>query len=212
VYFTEGRLDEAVEAIHRANEHTDPPPPPWTVSWLSGTINRQQGRLDEAIENFETVLTMRTAETVRRKFDFSLDYEVINLLGQTLFDRGRQIRDADRKAERDEQLRAAVAQFQKTLTIDSENVAAHYNLGLLYTQLGNEQQAAHHKELHAKYKPDDNARDKAIAAARKKYPAANFAAESLVIYPLQRAGAPGLPPEAIVPQTARDDRQSGEAR
>ncbi|HUQ71323.1 MAG TPA: tetratricopeptide repeat protein, partial [Planctomycetaceae bacterium] len=213
VYFNEGRLDEAVEAIQRASTYTDPPAPPWTTSWLSGTINRQQGRLDEAIENFQAVLTMRTAETVRRKFDFSLDYEVINLLGQTLFDRAQQIRDPERKAEREEQLRAAVAQFQKTLAIDSENVTAHHNLGLLYTQLGDTELAEKHQDAHGRYKLDDNARDKALSAARKKYPAANFAAEALVIYPLQRQGAPGLPAEAIPPsQASVGERSTGEAR
>ena len=40
---------------------------------------------------------------------------------------------------------------------------------------------------------DDNAADRAVSLARKKYPAANFAAETLVIYPLQRPGAPQLP-------------------
>jgi tetratricopeptide (TPR) repeat protein len=213
VYFTEGRLDEAVEALQRASTFTDPPAPPWTTSWLSGTVNRQQGRLDEAVQNFRDVLTMRTAETVKRKFDFRLDFEVINLLGQTLFDRAQQIRDPDRKAERDEQLRAAVAQFEKTLSIDPENVTAHYNLGLLFTQLGDEARAKHHQELHARYKPDDNARDRAIAAARRKYPAANFAAEALVIYPLQRPGAPGLPADSVPPtQATLGEAPKGEPR
>jgi hypothetical protein len=43
-----------------------------------------------------------------------------------------------------------------------------------------------------KYKPDDTAQGRAVGLARKKYPAANAAAEAIVIYPLQRAGAPGL--------------------
>ena len=58
--------------------------------------------------------------------------------------------------------------------------------------LGDEKQAAIHGALHGRYKPDDNARDRAVALARQKYAAANHAAESLVIYPLQRTGAPGL--------------------
>jgi tetratricopeptide (TPR) repeat protein len=213
VYLTEGRLDEAVDAVRRASEHTDPPAPPWTAEWLSGAINRQQGRLDEAIENFQSVLSMRTPETVRRKFDFSLDYEIINLLGQTLFDRAQQIRDPNEKSEREAFLRSAVDQFQKTLSIDPENVTAHYNLGLLYTQLGESENAERHQAAHNRYKPDDNARDKAIAAARRKYPAANFAAEALVIYPLQRNGAPGLPPESIPPsQAAVGELPAGETR
>ena len=41
-------------------------------------------------------------------------------------------------------------------------------------------------------KPDDNAADRAIAAARKRYPAADVAAEAVVIYDLHRDGAPGM--------------------
>ena len=49
--------------------------------------------------------------------------------------------------------------------------------------------AAEHQRLHDKYKPDDNARDRAINLARAKGPAANNAANAIVIYPLQRDGA-----------------------
>ena len=61
--------------------------------------------------------------------------------------------------------------------------------------MGDRESESIHASLHAKYKPDDNARDRAIAAARIKYPAANHAAEAVVIYDLQRAGAYDLPLE-----------------
>jgi tetratricopeptide (TPR) repeat protein len=191
-YYTEGRLDEAVEAIARAAAHTDPPAYPWTIAWLSGQVNREQGRLVEAERNFRSVLEDDTPQRRERKFDFSLDYEVINLLGQTLFDRAKQERGPERQPARTALLQEAVATFQKTLAIDSENVTAHYNLQLLYAQLGDEQKAADHRRLHARYKPDDNARGRAVRLAREKYPAANHAAEAVVIYPLHRPGAPGL--------------------
>lgn len=193
VYQTEGRLDEAVEALNRAAEHTDRPAPAWTLNWLTGVVNRQQGNLLDAAENFRHVLEDRTQEMIDRKFDFSLDYEVINLYGGTLFDLAKQSHGAKRKAQREEYLRRAVEQFKKTLAIDSENVAAHYNLQLLYKQLGDQKKAAEHGRLHVRYKPDDNAGDRATALARQRYPAANHAAEAIVIYPLRRPGAPGLP-------------------
>lgn len=193
VYFTEGRLDEAVAAIGRAKQFTDPKPYPWTVAWLSGLINRQQGHLEAAEANFRSALDDDTQERRDRKFDFSQDYEVRNLLGETLFDRAKQLRDKSRAEERTALLRDAVAQFHKTLALDTENLSAHYNLHLLYLQLGDEAQARKHDELHRKYKPDDNAGDNALAAARKKYPAANHAAEALVIYPLQ--ARPGHTPQ-----------------
>jgi tetratricopeptide (TPR) repeat protein len=183
VYFTEGRLDEAVQAANRAAACPDAPT--WTIRWLSGLINRQQGHLDKAIANFRSVLEDRSPESIQRKFDFSLDYEVVNELGLTLFERGKQYRGDARRAEREQLFREAIAQFARTLEIDAENVTAHYNLALLYTQLGDRGKAAEHQQLHVRYKPDDNARDLAQAAARRRYPAANHAAEPLVIYSLQ---------------------------
>jgi hypothetical protein len=130
---------------------------------------------------------------IERKFDFSLDYEVRNQLGTVLFDRARQQRGEAGQAERERLLRESILQFETTLKTDSENVTAHYNLHLLYAELGDRKNADEHLALHARFKPDDNATDRAVQLARKKYPAANHAAEAVVIYPLHREGAPGLP-------------------
>jgi tetratricopeptide (TPR) repeat protein len=194
VLHREGRLDEAVDATARAARFKNPPAPSWTMSWLSGLVNREQGYLEKAERNFRSVLETKIPE---RHFDFSLDYEIINLLGMTLFDRATQEIGAARKEAREAILRQAVEQFETTLRIDSENVTAHYNLYLLHARLGNEAKAEEHRTRHARYKQDDNARGHAVSAAREKYPAADHAAEALVIYPLQRAGAPGLaePPD-----------------
>jgi len=188
VYFAEGRLDEAAEAIRRAKGYADPAPPHWTVAWLTGLVNRQQGHLAEAERNFRDVLESRTPEMISRRFDFGREYEVINLLGETLFDQAKQRRAAEQGEERAALLRQAVEQFEKTLALDPENVAAHHNLALLYSQLGDSDRAERHRRLHARYKPDDNARDRAVAAARRKYPAADRAAERTVIYPLRPPG------------------------
>ncbi|MCA9035459.1 MAG: hypothetical protein KDA91_10020 [Planctomycetaceae bacterium] len=180
-----GQLDEAVEAVKRAATYTDPPAPPWTLAWLSGVVNRQQGYLKEAEDNFRQVLEYKTEETVRRKFDFSRDYVVNNLLGQTIFDRALQIRGDARKEERAQRMREAIQIFHRTLSIDSENVDAHYNLASLYREIGEIELAQKHKDLHSRYKVDDTARGKALQKAREKYPAANFKAEPVVIYDLQ---------------------------
>lgn len=192
VLHREGRLDEATAAITRAAAFTDPPAPEWTVAWLSGVINREQGRLEEAEKNLRKVLEDKTPERTARGFDFSLDYEVIDLLGQTLFERAKQVRDPARKDERIALLKQAVAEYQKVLKIDSESVGAHYGLHLLYQELGDEARAAEHARLHARYKPDDNARDVAFEKAKRKYPAAAKASEAITIYPLNRPGAPEL--------------------
>jgi tetratricopeptide (TPR) repeat protein len=48
-----------------------------------------------------------------------------------------------------------------------------------------------HRQLHGIYKPDDNAQDHSIALYRRKHPAAAHASQAIVIYPLNRPGAPG---------------------
>lgn len=49
-----------------------------------------------------------------------------------------------------------------------------------------------HLELFKIFKPDELAQNRAIQAHRAKHPAADHAAESIVIYSLHRPGAPGL--------------------
>ena len=120
-------------------------------------------------------------------YDFSRDYEVINELGLTLFERAKAERANPEKQK--EFLAEAVRRFEDTLKIDSENLTAHYNLGIIHGSLGDQAKAAEHQRLHEKYKPDDNARDRAINLARAKDAAANNAANAVVIYPLQREGA-----------------------
>ena len=193
VFLKEGRLDEATTALQRATQF-EPVAPRWTLAWLNGLVNKQNGFLDRAIADFRSVLEDRYPELDRRGFDFSKDYEVINELGQTYFERAKlDRREPDRQRD---WLRLAAAEFEKTLRLDSENVTAHYNLALIHAQLGDALKAAEHRLLHERYRRDDNARDRAIAAARRRDPAADHAAQSIVIYPLQRPGAPGLPPIA----------------
>jgi tetratricopeptide (TPR) repeat protein len=190
-YLAEGRLEDAAEALDRAARH-DPPAPPWSVAWFSGQVNQQSGQLDAAIRDYLTVVELDTAETRERGFDFSQDYRVLTQLGNALFERSKQERGEERRPERERILREAVRWIEKALEGDSESADAQYLLSQAYAELGNEALAAKHGALHAKYKPDDNARDTAIAAARKRYPAADHASEVVVLYDLQRPGAYGL--------------------
>jgi tetratricopeptide (TPR) repeat protein len=201
VYYKEGRLDEAVAALQRAAKF-DPPAPRWTVAWLNGLVNKQNGFLDKAITEFRSILEDRYPELDRRGFDFSKDYEVVNELGQTLFERAKLERGEARRAQQENLLRQAEQQFQRTLALDSENLTAHYNLNLIYELLGQKDRAEEHRRLHERYRPDDNARDRAVSLARRRDPAADHAAQAIVIYPLQRPGAPGLSAEPPPAQTA----------
>ncbi|MEE2908230.1 MAG: hypothetical protein VX527_10430, partial [Planctomycetota bacterium] len=64
---------------------------------------------------------------------------------------------------------------------------------------------------HGKYKVDDNARDRAISEARRKYPAANRASEAVVIYDLSPSSD-----EAVRPSDSTGEPQvlngSGDAK
>jgi tetratricopeptide (TPR) repeat protein len=192
-YTIEGRTDDSVDALNRAAKFQDQEGfPRWTWAWLNGIVNRRQGHLEEAARNFRAVLEDRTAEMIQKQFDFSIDIEVLNSLGQTLFDLGRLKARQNHRDEAERYWRDAVQQFEKTLTVDSEDLSAHYNLQLLYRELGDEEQAAEHGRLHGRLKPDDNAQGRAVRLARERYPAANHAAEIVVKYPLRRAGVPGL--------------------
>jgi tetratricopeptide (TPR) repeat protein len=187
VYFKEGRLEDAVSALQSA-ARCDPPAPRWTIAWFSGLVNKQNGFLDKAIAEFRSILEDHYPELDRRGFDFSQDYEVINELGQTYVERAK-MEHADPVSQQ-QFLQKALDEFQKTLAIDSENLTAHYNLALIYAQLGDAKKAAYHRAEHEKYRPDDNARDRSVSIARRQNPAADHAAQATIIYSLNRLQAP----------------------
>ena len=188
VYLREGRLQDAAAALRRAAVF-EPPAYPWLLAWFSGVVNKQNGQLDEAISNFKHVLNTDFELARQREFDFGQDYRVINELAQTLFERAKSERGPERLEARNALLSESQQWFEKTLAIDPENTAAHYNLSLIHTLLGNEEQAGEHRRLHEYYRVDDNAADRAVTLHRSRNPAADHAAEAVVIYDLQRETA-----------------------
>ena len=176
VFEKEGRVEEARQALQKAIdaglEST------WTINWLAGLIDKQNGHLDRAIASFRKVLSTRVDE---RGFDFSKDYRIWNLLGETLLQRALQGTD---DAEQQRFTQEAIDALQHTLALESENATAHYNLKKCYGILGNQEKFQHHSALHAKYAEDNNARD-GIRALHKN-PAALHAANAVVIYDLSR--------------------------
>ena len=185
--------DLAIEALERAATF-DPPAYPWSVAWFTGLVNKENGFLDEAIANFRSILDASSELMREREFDFNEDYRLLNELGLVLFERAKQERGEGRAQRRGELLAEARELFERALVLDPENVTAHFNLDLILRQLGDEtERADYHRERYLQYKPDDNARDRAIAIARAADPAADHAAEAIVIYDLDRPGAFELP-------------------
>jgi tetratricopeptide (TPR) repeat protein len=124
VYQREGRIPDALSALEKAAKH-EKPAAPWVINWLTGQINASNGELEAAIQSYEAVLRTRIPE---RKFDFGLDFVVLNDLARVLYARARiePVKSPDRR----EWLRKSVATFRRSLALDSEDFDAHYGLGL----------------------------------------------------------------------------------
>ena len=202
VYYKEGRVEDAAAALRRAAGF-DPPPPPWTLTWFSALVERQQGNLDQAIEDLTALADTRFQSARERGFDFSRDYNMLNELGRTLFERARKERGAARKGARTALLDKARARFDQVLSLDPENATAHFNLALVYAELDQPQQAALHRELHERYRSDDQAVERAVSRHRRSNPAANHAAEAVAIYDLRQAEPPARAPTTVAAETTQ---------
>lgn len=190
---------EAPDALARAAAF-DPPANQWSLLWFGAQVAQRNGDWDRVIANLEDIIRGGFEQAAGRGFDFSKDYRVLDALGLARYQRALR----DRGEPRRERMEQAAEAYLAALRWDPENLNAHYGLAQVYRDLGDAEREAHHSAEHERYRPDDNASDEAIASARLKYPAANVAAEDVVIYDLQRPGAPGLPDAEI----ARDDRSN----
>lgn len=179
VYLQEGRLNDATEALQRASDHPNPPPP-WSLAWFGAQVLFQEGRYEQAIEAMRALAETRFFEARERGFDFSRDYRLLNQLGLAHLEWSDQL-SSERQVE---VLMQAKDWFIQALIQDPENATAHYNLAQVYRRLNDEEAAQFHAGEHERYRVDDNARDRAIAIARRNDPAADFAADPVVIYPL----------------------------
>jgi len=138
-YGGDDRLEMAREALAKAK--ASEPPAPWqTVAFFSGRTNLLLRNIPEAIANFQQLLDPANRDPVR-KFDFTKDYVAINELGKTFFVAAQE-EEGRAQAKRDDFLRKAVAEFEKTLKIDAEDVTAHEFLAKCYARLGDGGQPA----------------------------------------------------------------------
>lgn len=126
-FFSVGELERAGRALTKIK--TDELPAPWwTVAWFNALVNAQNGHLDEAIRLLSDILDPEKQDKAR-KFDFSRDYEVRVELGRLYYKRWQ-------PGDPEDDLRQAVAQMEKVLELDSENLDAHYWLSQAYGRLG----------------------------------------------------------------------------
>jgi tetratricopeptide (TPR) repeat protein len=136
VFLDEGRVAEAVKELNEARK-CDPPPPWWTLAWLNGRVNllnvKDVEDYDRAIADFERILDPKN-QPADRKFDFTLDYVVINDLAQAYFKRAQL--EGNNAKTRDPFLAKAIRQYERTLELDKEDLDAHYGLNQSYERLG----------------------------------------------------------------------------
>ncbi len=135
VYFQQGRLEEAAKELNAARV-CDPPASWWTLAWFNGLVTAENATgaadLDAAIGFFESIVD--PANQVReRNFDFTKDPIVLDRLGLTLFKRSQM--DADNPGEQREFLLRAVSAYERALTVDPEDLDAHYGLSQCYSRL-----------------------------------------------------------------------------
>lgn len=187
VYLKEGLVQtHAPQALERAAAF-DPPADQWTLLWLGAQVAEANGDHALALANLRELVRGGFTQAEGRGFDFSKDYRVLTSMAGLLY----QLSLQEQAEAREALLAEAREVFHKALEYDPENLAAHWGLKQIYRELDDPENERTHAELHATYKPDDNARDHAVTRARLEYPAANLAAESVVIYDLGRQDAYG---------------------
>ena len=179
----------------------------WTVAWLNGLVNKQNGYLDKAITEFRSILEDRYPELDRaasisaRITRSSTNWARPSSNGQAGARRqagGAFLEQAASPVREDPRSSTPRTSPPTTTSRSSTPSSATPTL------------AEHHRRLHERYRPDDNARDRAVAIARRQNPAADHAAQAIVIYPLQRPGAPGL--NSVNLTTAADGTRWSPAR
>ncbi len=209
VYLREGRLDQALDALARSAER-HPGHQSWTVEWLAARVDREFGRLDRAAERLQAIAATRFPQARERGFDFSRDVRVLNELGLVLYERARRERGEARRERRLAYLSQAREWFHRVLREDPENVSAHFNLARVYQELGEPDRSAHHRGLHARYKPDDQAVERVVALHRSRNPAADHAAAAVVVYDLEPSGAFANPPGPAQDIAPAENRRQAE--
>ena len=125
----QGDVDAAIPLLERALELS---PQLARAHFFLGTARRALGDYETALEHFEIARTQ-----------YPRDRVVLGQIGRLLF--------LLRRYEE------AIDVFEATLTIDPEDLQAHYNLMLSYQGAGNREEASRERALYERFKADETA-------------------------------------------------------
>ena len=190
VALRDGRIDEAATYLRTAAEK-HPGQLPWSVTYWSAVIDMQNGQYDRAMDGFRAVSATAFTEAHARGFDFSRDDRVLTDWASACLERARQLREPADAEKRTALFTEAIELTDRALLLDSQRFQTWYIRMQALEAIGDATRAADARAAYERYRPDDNARDRAVNAARARDAAANHAAEPAAVYDLQRIGAPG---------------------
>ena len=125
----EGNVDAAGTVLGRALEIE---PDLARAHFFYAKLLKSLGDYDEALDSLRIVTEQ-----------YPRDRVALNETGRILFLQKRYAEAAE--------------MFEQTLAIDPENLQAHYNLGLCYKMLGDDQQAKEHEKRYLRFKADESA-------------------------------------------------------
>jgi tetratricopeptide (TPR) repeat protein len=125
----EGDIEGAREALNRALALS---PNLARAHFFYARVLRAEGRYDEALSHLRTVIAQYPRDRVVRN------------------DAGRILFLQKKYAE-------AIREFEYVLTIDPEDLQAHYNLMLCYNGLGQQDRALEHQKRYLRFKADESA-------------------------------------------------------
>jgi tetratricopeptide (TPR) repeat protein len=185
VALRDGRLDEAADFLRTAAAK-HPGELPWAVTYWSAVIDLQQGAFERAIEGFRTVAASQQGDAAARGFDFSRDDRMLVEWATACLEQARALRSPDEGPRRAALLAEAAERCERALREDSQRFQAWYVRAQVAAAQGAADDERTARAAYERYRPDDNARDRAERAARARDPAADHAVEPAAIYDLGR--------------------------
>ncbi len=161
--FLQGDLKAAAAAFEKITEADPQNPDGWTNI---GRVLLQEGDISGARKVLEKSLAI-DAKLARTNFFYAKalredgDYDGAAARLKTVleqFPRDRVVHnELGRLLFLEKRYAEAVSEFEKTLTIDPEDLQAHYNLMLCYNGLGNDAKTEEHKARYLRFKADESA-------------------------------------------------------